>query len=76
MAAGVSLVGIESPVVTVAAAPVFRGDRLGPRQAIAPGRRSLVAQTAEAARAIVTGAMSIALVPSRAGLGLIVVAAR
>ncbi len=49
---------------------------MGPRQAIAPRPRSLVAQIAGAARVTVTGAMSITLVPSRAGLGLIVVAAR
>ncbi len=55
---------------------VFLGAGMGPRQASAPGPRSLVAQITGAARATVTVAMSITLVPSRAGLGLIVVAAR
>ena len=49
---------------------------MGPRQAIAPGPRSLVTKIAGAARDTVTAAMSITLLPSRADLGLIVVAAR
>ena len=55
---------------------VFWGAGMGPRRAIALGPRSVVAQIAGAARASVTGAMSITLVPPRAGLGLIIVAAR
>ncbi len=75
MAAGVSLVGIESLVVTVAAAP-YSGVSARAKAGHCTGSTIPVAQITGAARAIVTGAMSIALVPSRAGLGLIVVAAR
>ena len=64
--------GVGNLVVTAVAA-LYSG---APAGSIAPGRRSLVAQIAGAARAIVTGATSIKLVPARVGLGLIVVAAR
>ncbi len=72
----VSAAGIETFGRDCRCRTVFRGAGMGPRQAIAPGPRSLVAQIAGATKAIVTAAMSITLVRSRVGLGLIVVAAR